>query len=253
MRKIDLHSEMNRISAFLRDYLLASGLKNYIFGNSGGIDSALSAALAVKAIGKDKVIGVMMPYRGSSPESQKDAELLCQNLGIQCLTIDISPMVDAYFDVHEKDADALRRGNWMARVRMCVLYDLSVKHRALVLGTTNQSEFMSGYFTQHGDSAAAVEPIAQLYKTEVWEMSQAIGLPKKIISKIPTADLWEDQSDEQEMGIAYRELDQILWAIRNMDDLDGFDQDQVNKVYKLIARSSYKRIPTPMPEQPCSL
>ena len=253
MRKIDFHSETKKISAFLKDYLLASGLQKYIIGISGGIDSALSAALAVHAIGKSQVIGVFMPYRGSSPESKKDAELLCKHLGIESLTIDISPMVDAYFDAHEQDADTLRRGNWMARTRMCVLFDLSVKHRALVLGTTNQSEFMTGYFTQHGDGAAAVEPIAQLYKIEVWEMSRALGLPEKLISKVPTADLWEDQSDEQEIGISYPELEKILWGIRNMDDLDVFDQSQVNKVYKLIARSAFKRSPTPMPGEPCSL
>jgi len=253
MRKIDFNSETQKISAFLKDYLLASGHQKYILGVSGGIDSALSAALAVQALGKSQVIGALMPYRGSSPESQKDAELLCKHLGIQSLNIDISPMVDTYFDAHEQDAAALRRGNWMARIRMCVLFDLSVKHRALVLGTTNQSEFMTGYFTQHGDSAAAIEPLAQLYKTEVWQMSRALGLPEKIINKIPTADLWEDQSDEQEIGISYPVLDEILWAIRNMDDLEGFDQSHVNKVYTLIAKSSYKRNLSPMPEQPCSL
>lgn len=253
MRKIDLYSEIEKISAFLRDYLQASGHQKYILGVSGGIDSALSAALAVKAIGKDKVIGAILPYRDSNPESVKDAELLCQHLGIQSLNIDISPMVDAYFEANEPDANVLRRGNWMARSRMCVLFDLSMKHRALVLGTTNQSEFMTGYFTQYGDSAAAVEPLAQLYKTEVWAMSRALELPEKIISKIPTADLWKDQSDEQEMGISYDKLDKILWAIRNMDDLDSFDDVLVNKVYKLIARSAYKRIPTPVAEDPCSL
>lgn len=253
MRKIDLYSEIEKISAFLRDYLQASGHQKYILGVSGGIDSALSAALAVKAIGKDKVIGAILPYRDSNPESVKDAELLCQHLGIQSLNIDISPMVDAYFEANEPDANVLRRGNWMARSRMCVLFDLSMKHRALVLGTTNQSEFMTGYFTQYGDSAAAVEPLAQLYKTEVWAMSRALELPEKIISKIPTADLWKDQSDEQEMGISYDKLDKILWAIRNMDDLDSFDDAIVNKVYKLIAKSAYKRIPTPVAEDPCSL
>ncbi len=253
MRKIDLYSEIEKISAFLRDYLQASGHQKYILGVSGGIDSALSAALAVKAIGKDKVIGAILPYRDSNPESVKDAELLCQHLGIQSLNIDISPMVDAYFEANEPDANVLRRGNWMARSRMCVLFDLSMKHRALVLGTTNQSEFMTGYFTQYGDSAAAVEPLGQLYKTEVWAMSRALELPEKIISKIPTADLWKDQSDEQEMGISYDKLDKILWAIRNMDDLDSFDDALVNKVYKLIARSAYKRIPTPVAEDICSL
>ncbi|MDD3103464.1 MAG: NAD+ synthase [Candidatus Cloacimonetes bacterium] len=253
MRNIDFHKEIEKCSAFLRDYLQASGQQKYILGVSGGIDSALSAALAAKAIGSSQVIGVSMPYSGSNPTSREDAELLCKHLGIQQITIDISPMVDAYFEAHEKDANALRRGNWMARVRMCVLFDLSVKHQALVLGTTNQSEYMTGYFTQYGDSAAAVEPIGQLYKTEVWAISKAMGLPEKIISKLPTADLWEDQTDEQELGISYQKLDEILWAIRNMDNLDGYEQSQVYAVYKLIAHSAFKRSPAPMPDPPCSL
>jgi NAD+ synthase len=253
MRKISFQDEIQNITDFLRSYLQSSGFEKYIIGVSGGIDSALSATLAVKAIGKEKVIGVLMPYKNSHPDSLADGELLCKHLGIKWDIVDITSMVDAYFDVHEKHADSLRRGNWMARTRMCVLYDLSAKYRALVVGTSNQSEYMTGYFTQYGDSAAAIEPIGQLYKSEVWNMARVLKVPEKIINKTPTADLWLDQSDETEMGISYPQLDEILWAISNMDDLDRFDQAILEKVYRLIARSAFKRNPAPMPEAPCSL
>ena len=141
----------------------------------------------------------------------------------------------------------------MARARMCVLFDLSAKHRALVVGTSNQSELMTGYFTQYGDSACAIEPIGQLYKTEVWEMARVLGIPEVIIAKTPSADLWQDQSDEGEMGIRYHDLDEILYAISNMDDTWVFDPDKLKTVYKLIARSQFKRVSPPLPEQPCSI
>jgi len=136
---------------------------------------------------------------------------------------------------------------------MCVLYDLSAKYGALVVGTSNQSELMTGYFTQFGDSACALEPIGQLYKTEVWEMSKLLNIPKQIIDKTPSADLWEDQSDEAEMGIGYSDLDEILYAIHHMQDTTVFDPNKLSTVYKLIARSQYKRMAPPLPEQPCSL
>jgi len=251
MRKIDYHKEIEKICNFMANYLSASGFSKYIIGISGGIDSALSAYLAAKAIGKDKVIGILMPYRLSNPESEQHGRLLCQSLGIEYQIIDISPMVDAFFDVYEPDADALRRGNWMARTRMCVLYDLSAKYRALVVGTGNQSQIMTGYFTQYGDAACALEPIGQLYKTEVWQMAKILGIPEEIISKTPSADLWENQSDEGEMGISYPELDSILYAIQNMEDTSGIDPEKLKIVYKLIARSGYKRLAPPLPEQPC--
>lgn len=253
MRKIDYNKEMNKICRFLKDYLTSSGLSKYIIGISGGIDSALSAALAVKAIGKENVIGIMMPYRLSNPQSLKDGQILCNYLEIAHEVIDISPIVDSWFANSEPDASPLRRGNWMARTRMCVLYDLSAKYGALVVGTSNQSELMTGYFTQFGDSACALEPIGQLYKTEVWEMSKLLNIPKQIIDKTPSADLWEDQSDEAEMGIGYSDLDDILYAIHHMQDTTVFDPNKLSTVYKLIARSQYKRMAPPLPEQPCSL
>ncbi|MCB5259260.1 MAG: NAD+ synthase, partial [Candidatus Cloacimonetes bacterium] len=253
MRKIDIGKECERIAQFLGSYLQSSGLTKYIVGVSGGIDSAVSATLAVKAIGKENVIGVMMPYTSSNPNSLEDGRLLCNYLDIAYQIIEISPIVDAWYASYETEASALRRGNFMARIRMCVLYDLSSKYRALVLGTSNLSEIMTGYFTQHGDSAAAIEPLAQLYKTEVWKLARNLGIPKKIIEKTPSADLWENQTDEQEMGISYRELDEILWSIHNMQDVTTYNKDKLDTVYKLIAKSAFKRNPAPVPEVPCSL
>ena len=253
MRKLDYKNEIVKISSFLETYLTASGFKKLIIGISGGIDSALSAALAVKAIGKENVIGVLMPYKLSNPESLQDGKILCSHLDITYKVVDISKMVDAYFEANDPEADKLRFGNWMARTRMCVLFDLSAKYDALVVGTTNQSELMTGYFTQYGDSACAIEPIGKLYKSEVWEMARTLGIPNKLIEKTPTADLWENQSDENEMGISYAELDQILYSISKNKSLEQFPDSQVNLVYRLIARSSFKRLPPPFPEDPCCL
>lgn len=253
MRKIDYHVEIEKISSFVAEYLESTKRKKYIVGISGGIDSALAAALAVKSIGKEKVIGIMMPYKTSHPDSLADGKMLCEHLDIQQYTYDISPMVDAWFDNHEMDATPLRKGNWMARIRMCILYDLAAKYQALVLGTSNLSEIMTGYFTQHGDSAADIEPLGKLYKSEVKAIAKIMNLPNKIINKAPTADLWENQTDETEMGISYNQLDEILWAIENKADLDTFDKDTVTKVYNLVSQSKFKRVPTPLPEAPCSL
>lgn len=251
MRKIDYIIEIEKIMEFLRDYLLKSGLKKYIVGISGGIDSALSAALARYAIGNENVHGVLMPYRDSHPDSTRDGIELCKKLDISYEIRDISPLVDLWFQQNE--ISTLRKGNWMARIRMNILFDLSAQYAALVLGTTNYSEWMTGYFTQFGDSACALEPIGRLYKTEVWEMSRALDIPKSIVEKIPTADLWLDQSDEEEMGIGYAELDDILYAIDTRAVMDSFAKDKVELVHNLIARSAYKRIPAPMPEHPCSI
>ncbi len=251
MRKIDYKKEIQNIEKFLQDYLAKSKMKGYILGVSGGIDSALSLALAQSAIGKENVYGVLMPYKESHPDSTADGIKLCEALGVAYEIQDISPFVDQWFG--DSEVSTLRKGNWMARIRMNILFDLSAKMSKLVLGTSNYSEWMTGYFTQFGDSACALEPIGKLYKTEVWEMSRHFNIPLSIIEKIPTADLWQDQSDEQELGINYPDLDAILYAISINSDLSSFDPNQVKLVQNLINRSSFKRIPAPMPESPCSL
>ena len=173
MRKIDLNLEIERITAYIQTLLLPTGLKKLIIGLSGGIDSALSAALAVKAVGKENVIAVMLPYKNSSDDSYNDALTVAEWLDIKHYKVDITPMVDAYFSTNEQDANSLRRGNFMARMRMIVLYDFSAKYGGLVVGTGNLSEVLTGYFTQYGDNACAFEPLGHLYKTEVWEIGRA--------------------------------------------------------------------------------
>lgn len=247
MRKLDLTAEIDNISGFIKRYADNSGLSNVIIGLSGGIDSSLSAALAVHALGKEHVFGVMLPYKNSSPDSYNDALSLATNLDIHYEKIEITPMVQSYFDKFQPDADKLRLGNWMARTRMCVLYDLSAKYKALVVGTSNQTELMLGYFTQHGDGACAFEPIGHLYKTEVWQMAALLNIPDKIICKTPTADLWPNQTDESEIGLKYSELDEILFALteehKDKDEIIklGFTGDKVDRVIDLMAKSEFKR------------
>jgi NAD+ synthase len=254
MRTIDLNIECDRIAGFIREQLQSAGLSQIVIGLSGGVDSAVACALAVRAIGATNVHGVMLPYRTSAQESYDDALAVAEYLGIAHEKVEITPMVDAYFTTYATDATPLRRGNRMARERMCVLFDLSAKYGALVEGTGNKSELWVGYVTQHGDGACAFEPIGHLYKTEVWEMARLLGLPKAVIEKKPTADLWDGQTDENEMGIAYLGLDEILWRLidrkmpREQVITDGFSAQDVDKVLGMIARSAFKRCLPPQPE-----
>lgn len=251
MRTLDLSSEIDRITEFIHAYVHGSGFSKAVIGLSGGIDSSLSAALSVRALGKENILGLMLPYKNSSPASFEDALLLAEQLDITHHKIDITPMVDSYFESFQPQADMLRRGNWMARIRMCVLYDYSALHRALVVGTSNRTELLVGYFTQFGDGACAFEPIGHLYKTEVWQMAALLGIPDKIIKKTPTADLWADQTDEGELGLFYPQLDEILYLLTEQrmqpDSItaQGFTSEQVQKVQNLMRRSEYKRMLPP--------
>lgn len=247
MRKLDLNVETERILGFIREYLAASGFQKLIIGLSGGVDSAVSAALAVRALGKENVIAVLLPYKSSHPDSLADAETLAQQLQIEYHVVEITAMTDAYFETYEPQATPLRRGNWMARTRMCVLFDLSAKYRALVLGTSNRTELLVGYFTQFGDSACALEPIGHLYKTEVWQLARLLNIPAKIVDKVPTADLWQGQSDEADLGMRYPELDEILYTLTELDiNADAsenmqFPKEKYARVEKLIRNSAFKR------------
>ncbi len=246
---LDYRKEVERVCHFIGDYCARAGFQHLVIGLSGGIDSALSAALAVRAMGKDNVHAYNIPYRNSHPDSAADAALVASHLQIDIQSIDISPMVDSYFTANEPHADTLRKGNWMARIRMNVLYDQAAKHKALVVGTGNLTELMVGYCTQYGDSACAFEPIGHLYKTEVWEMARHLGLPDKVITKTPTADLWDGQSDEAELGISYPMLDAILEAVISKANTDAFPLDAVTKVKRLISSSAFKRSMPPAPER----
>lgn len=234
------------LSAFIRTEVRKTGFEKVVLGLSGGIDSSLSAALAVGALGAENVIGVMMPYRSSNPDSLGDATLLAGKLGIDCRTVEITPMTDPYFETCP-EISILRRGNVMARQRMIVLYDVSAEIGALVLGTSNKTEYLLGYCTLWGDSACALNPLGDLYKTQVWELARHLELPEQIVSKKPSADLWTGQTDEEELGFTYEQADEALELLidRRMKPEQlvarGFDGDFVNRIMRMVRQTQYKR------------
>jgi NAD+ synthase len=209
-------TERGRIVAFLREQLAQARHERLVLGMSGGIDSALVAALGVEAVGAENVLGMIMPYRGddpavgSNPESEAHARLAIERLGMPCNKVDIGLMVDALV-ARLPDMSAGRKGNLMARCRMMVLYDQSVVFRGLVAGTSNRTETLLGYFTLHGDGAAALKPIAHLYKCQVRALACEMDVPEVIVAKPPSADLWAGQTDEGELGFAYDLADRVLY------------------------------------------
>jgi len=243
---IDTDIARQVIGQFIRGQLRQAGFERAVVGLSGGIDSALVAYLVAEAIGADRLLCVLMPYRSSSPASREDAQEVVRRLGAASELVDISPMVDGYFG-GQPDASPLRRGNFMARQRMAVLYDHSVTWGGLVVGTGNKTESLIGYTTLFGDSASAFNPIGDLYKSQVRQVAAAIGVPATIIRKAPSADLWPGQTDEGEAGFTYPVLDRLLfWRVdrrRTDDEMAGlgFDPEMVRKVDRLIATSEFKR------------
>ncbi|HLB81771.1 MAG TPA: NAD+ synthase [Gemmatimonadales bacterium] len=241
------------LTSFLKDEVVRRrGFTKGIVGVSGGVDSSLTAFLAVEALGKENVIAVRMPYKTSSPESLQHAQLVIDQLGIQALTVDISPAVDGYLSQVEKngDADPTRRGNVMARERMIVLFDLSAKYRALPLGTGNKSERLLGYFTWHADDTPPVNPLGDLFKTQVRALARHVGVPDVILQKPPTPDLVPGQTTEGDYGISYDKVDRILYyLIRGMKPEDivarGFTREEVDKVERRLESTHWKRrLPT---------
>lgn len=245
--KFDPERAKTTITRFITGKLLQSGLSGYVIGLSGGIDSALSCTLAVRAVGGDKVLGVVMPYQTSSEDSIGDALLLMEWLGIDHRKVDISPMIDAYYDRID-EANRLRAGNKMARERMSVLFDIAHETGRMVLGTGNRSEICLGYTTIYGDSACSINPMGELYKTEVRALAQILGVPQPIIDKPPSADLWTGQTDEEEIGVTYEQIDKLLMRIvddseTSMSTLEaeGFATTDISKVVSLINRNEFKR------------
>jgi NAD+ synthase len=241
------------LTRFIRDEVSKIGFTRGILGLSGGLDSAVVAYLTARALGPENTFCVMMPYQNTDPTSVADAEVVIDALGVRPTLVDITPMVDAYFEV-ASDADQVRRGNVMARVRMIVLYDLSRVHRALVIGTSNKTELLVGYSTLWGDMAAAMWPLGDLYKSEVRSLARYLGVPEPIIEKPPTAGLWKGQTDEGEMGISYIELDAILVELvdkRIPQELlaqRGFDPEKVERVFQMMRASQFKRRPPLLPK-----
>lgn len=234
-----------KVVEFVRDEVTNRGFKKVILGLSGGIDSALVAFIATKALGKENVSTLMMPYKTSSPESLAHGELVVEKLGVKTKKIEITPMVDAYFET-EKGATSLRKGNMMARTRMAVLFDNSSKENALVIGTSNKTEILLGYGTQYGDTACGINPIGALFKAQVFELAKRFGVPKELIEKKPSADLWEGQTDEEELGFTYDLADEILFQIsterKTKEELEdmGYDKILLDTIFNKIKRNAYK-------------
>jgi NAD+ synthetase len=235
--------------AFLRDEFARRGFKKAVVGVSGGVDSAVVAALAARALGKENVIGVRMPYRTSSPDSLAHAQLLMDQLGIEQRTLDISGAVDGYLAI-EPEADAARRGNVMARTRMIALFDLSAKYQALPLGTGNKSERLLGYFTWHADDSPPVNAIGDLFKTQVWQLAAYLGVPAEIVQKPASADLIAGQTDEKDFGVSYAVADEILnWLLHGWTREEllarGIDAEALRLVTKRLDSTHWKRkLPT---------
>ncbi|HEY3176259.1 MAG TPA: NAD+ synthase [Candidatus Polarisedimenticolia bacterium] len=234
------------LTGFIAEETRRAGMKRVVVGLSGGIDSALAACLAARALGAGGVIAVLLPHGLSHPSSARDALDLASRLRLKTETFDITPMVEAYFGSDPK-ADRLRRGNKMARERMSILYDRSRVHEALVLGTSNKTELLLGYGTIHGDMASSLNPIGDLYKTQVRQLAQHLKVPAAILRKVPTADLWPQQTDEGELGFPYEDLDRLLHLLvdqrctRAAAIEAGWPARMVERVTGLIVRSQYKR------------
>ena len=247
---IDPAATVPRITAFIRERMESAGKSRLVVGLSGGLDSAVSSYLAVRALGSESLTAFLMPYQTTAPQSTEDARLVVSELGIAHAIIDITPLVAAYFE-RFPEADRKRRGNYMARTRMAVLYDQSAALDALVLGTGNRTEALLGYTTLWGDMACAFTPLGDLYKTQVRQLAVHLDVPERIIAKPPSADLWQGQTDEGEMGLTYEEVDRLLHGLVDLgssdEDLEreGFSRTFIDKVRDMMQSSSFKRIMPP--------
>lgn len=235
------------LTSFIRDAVETSGTQGVVVGLSGGVDSSLSAALAARALGPKRVHAFLLPYRTSAAESEQDAWAVADHLSIPHRVIDISPMVDAYFDSEEPEAPAGRRGNKMARERMTILFDQAKKLDALVLGTSNKTEILLGYSTVFGDNASSLNPLGDLYKSQVWQLSRHLALPDRVIDKAPSADLWPGQTDEGELGFSYEMADRVLYLLFDQGlrpeevEARGYDERVVRRIVSLEQRFRFKR------------
>lgn len=233
---------------FLKDETKKIGLKKVVLGLSGGVDSAVVAVLLAKAFNPRNVTALIMPYRESNPDSRAHAELLAKKLKIKYIIHDISTMIDTFF-LDQPNASALRKGNKMARERMCLLYDYSAENSALVIGTSNKTELLLGYGTIFGDLASAINPIGDLYKSQIWQLAKYLDIPDEIINKPPSADLWIGQTDEDELGYTYEEIDKLLYHVIDLRypeelllDL-GYKSKTIIDIKSKIQKNQFKRRP----------
>lgn len=253
MPDLNINTDLARkiLTGFVRTEITRTGYQRAVLGLSGGLDSALSCFIAAEALGPENVLAVRMPYRTSSPDSLEDAQRVIDATGVQSMTVEITDMVEPLFK-RFPDIDNMRKGNIMARQRMIILYDQSSAFRALVVGTGNKTEILLGYTTLYGDSANALNPIGDLYKTQVRQLAAAMGVPEPLITKAPSADLWAGQTDEGELGFTYAEVDQLLYLLVDQRYTPeecveaGFAEPFVRTVVERVRRNHFKRILPPI-------
>lgn len=248
MKPIDVQKETDGVVKFLKTTFQRTGFSNAVIAVSGGLDSAVCLALAVNALGRDNVYSILLPYGGLNTQGTVDAMGLIEQLGISLFHVvrpDITRAVDAIIS-GDPAINNVRKGNVMARMRMIYLFDQAKKRDALVIGTENKSEHLLGYFTRYGDSASDVEPLFNLYKTQVYELARFLKIPQVIIDKPPTAGLWPNQTDEGELGFSYKEADEILFQLydekKSTEEIvaSGFSQELVNRVKARVEANSFK-------------
>lgn len=239
------------LKEFIHSEITRTGFSRAVVNLSGGIDSAVSFALAAEALGPQNVLAIRLPYKTSSADSLEHAMLLIEQFGCPYVTIPITDMVDPLI-AHDPEMSAIRKGNIMARARMIVAYDQSEAFKGLVVGTGNKTEILLGYTTLYGDSACALNPIGDLYKTQVRQLARALGIPEAIITKPPSADLWDGQTDEGELGFTYKDVDKLLYLLidqryRPQECIEaGFNDKFVRQVYERIRRNQFKRVLPPI-------
>ncbi len=253
MTDLSINTELAQtiLTGFIHSEITRVGFSRAVIGLSGGIDSAVSCYLAAIALGPQNVLAIRMPYRTSSQDSLDHAQLVINATGVQSMTIEITPMADPL--LVQIPADALvRRGNVLARLRMIVLYDQSVAFNGLVVGTGNKTEILLGYSTLYGDSACALNPIGDLYKTQLRQLARTLGVPSEVIDKPPSADLWDGQTDEGELGFTYARVDQLLTLLVDQRYSPeecvqaGFEEKFIRQVIERIRRNHYKRVMPPI-------
>jgi NAD+ synthase len=250
---LTINTDLTRriLTGFLKSEITRVGYSKAVIALSGGIDSALSCYLAAEALGSQNILAIRMPYKTSSENSLEDAQKVIDALGVQSMTVPITGMVDPLLELFP-DSTPVRRGNIMARMRMIVLYDQSEAFRGLVVGTGNKTEILLGYTTLYGDSACALNPLGDLYKTQVRQLSGAMNIPTSIIEKAPSADLWTGQTDEGELGFTYDEVDQLLYLLVDQRYSPqecveaGFTEQFVRAVVEKIRRNQFKRVLPPI-------
>jgi len=237
-----------KIIEFIKKKVKEVDANGVVIGLSGGLDSTTTLFLCVEALGKEKVLGLMMPTGINQKEDTEDAVEVCKKLGVEYKVIEIGSILDGFGKVLDL-SDKLVKGNLMSRIRMCLLYYFANKEKLLVAGTGNKSEYLQGYFTLHGDIACDFLPLGNLYKKEVKELAKELGVPKKIIEKIPSAGLWKGQTDEDELGISYEDLDKILPPLEGGDSVEEIhnktkiEKENIEKVKKRMEKTKYKRLP----------